>query len=397
MKVLLVWDIWRGFHDWYHVGDEAMYNYNSNGLIEHGITVFSTTRSVETEKQLPRIEFQDNLFGLLKLFYICIFKLAYRNIPHLKSLINKIKEVDHIIISWWGNLNSIWKWHLYFRFLVCFFAKKFRKQIFVSAQTIWPFTNYVDQYLVNLMVRRSQIFGVRDSIFWKQYLTKSMYSKSKLYMDDAGMIKTNPEYKVLWTGQYIGLSIHQDYGWTGDLWLSSLLEYISTFYRNYTCVLIPHVFNKFDQGDLKFMKDKLRKYNIKTIEITYTLLTNFASKYHLRWDEVIENITKQMNMIVATRYHAGVFALKYNVPVLMVGRNNYEMTKNKGLLQSWGVKETFVLDFRKRDNQNIMRKELLMSLKFSVWDKRAPQYKYFINDYIQYVESIKYQFSKESS
>jgi|GEM_PF-4534076 hypothetical protein len=76
-----------------------MYNYNSNGLIEHGITVFSTTRSVETEKQLPRIEFQDNLFGLLKLFYICIFKLAYRNIPHLKSLINKIKEVDHIIIS----------------------------------------------------------------------------------------------------------------------------------------------------------------------------------------------------------------------------------------------------------------------------------------------------------
>lgn len=397
MKVLLVWDIWRGFHDWYHVGDEAMYNYNSNGLIEHSITVFSTTRSVETEKQLPRIEFQDNLFGLLKLFYICIFKLAYRNIPHLKSLINKIKEVDHIIISWWGNLNSIWKWHLYFRFLVCFFAKKFRKQIFVSAQTIWPFTNYVDQYLVNLMVRRSQIFGVRDSIFWKQYLTKSMYSKSKLYMDDAGMIKTNPEYKVLWTGQYIGLSIHQDYGWTGDLWFSSLLEHISTFYRNYTCVLIPHVFNKFDQGDLKFMKDKLSKYNIKTIEITYTLLTNFASKYHLRWDEVIENITKQMNMIVATRYHAGVFALKYNVPVLMVGRNNYEMTKNKGLLQSWGVKETFVLDFRKRDNQNIMRKELLMSLKFSVWDKRTPQYKYFINDYIQYVESIKYQFSKESS
>lgn len=127
-KVLLIGDIGEWNQWFYHVWDELMLFYNYKVLEQYWYEVFVTSRSHISKYKNTILDINFSwCFRIIKLVFILLFYKWFPKQSVVSILIWTIKNVDDIIFSGWGNLNSIWKWHLYYRFLITYFAKKYKK------------------------------------------------------------------------------------------------------------------------------------------------------------------------------------------------------------------------------------------------------------------------------
>lgn len=317
-KVLLIWDIWVWAQWFYHIWDELMFFYNYKVLENHWYEVFATSRWKESRYNTV---FDINFSWFcrsLKLWTILMFHQFFTENSATRKIIEIIKSVDDIIFSWWWNLNSMWRWHLYYRFLITYFAKKYKKNIYLSSQTIWPIRWKLDSKMLDYILDYCKIISIRDFSFSKKYIKDKFRHKVKYFLDDA-LIKLN--YSKNKKSQRINnvfnvwLSVHE--GEDNSILLNQLFQIQQTLKSLYWAVKfykIPHMFDNNWWYDEKFMK------SINFI--------NYENEFSPElYKSEIEELYEDMDFIITTRYHWGVLAIKYKKPVIMIWRNDYELWK----------------------------------------------------------------------
>jgi len=338
-KILLVWDIWTWKNWWYHIGDESMFFYNFTALSQQGnYDIYATSRGISHDyipqtKELYRIYFSNGFLWRLKLFFFIAFQSLFTKRSKISNIIETIKYMDSIIISWWWNLNSIRSWHLYFRFLIAYFARKYKKKLYISAQTVGPLYNFIDRYLVRKIYAWAKCFAVRDKTFSVRYLTpytskiKTCYDDSFQKQDSIYSIKKDKSTRYIWW------SIHQDFSRHNTIKLKNIINIINSFYQNNTekHYMLPHLFDNQDRIDIDFMKQIKHDWDYI---LNYVALTSKQKESWFRFEHIIESYTGSMDLIITTRYHAAVFAVKnWRIPI-MIYRNTYEKEKFIWLLDT---------------------------------------------------------------
>jgi len=338
-KILLVWDIWIWKKWWYHIGDESMFFYNFTALShEKTYDIYATSRDIShnyipSTKEIYRIYFKNGFFGMLKLFLFITFRQLFPKRSKLSNIIKTIKYIDYVIISWWGNLNSIWSWHLYFRFLITYFARKYKKKIYISAQTVGPLYNLIDTYFVRKMYTWTIFFATRDKTFSLKYLTPYT-SKITICYDDAFQTQNDiypvPKDKNI---KYIWWSVHQDFSEHNNKKLKNIIDAIDSFYQKdiNKHYMLPHLFDNQDRIDIHFMKQIKNNWDFI---LNYATLEKKRKESWVRFEHIIESYTGNMDFIITTRYHAAVFALKHWKIPFMIYRNTYEKEKFTWLLDT---------------------------------------------------------------
>ncbi len=376
-KVFLIWDIWDWKWWFYHVWDELIFSYNHKILKKYWYKIFVSSRSVKTNYKNVVLDINfSRSYRFLKLLIILLFYKIYPKHSKIKNIIKTIKTVDSIIFSWWWNLNSIRRWHLYYRFLITYFAKKFKKDIYLSAQTIWPIYWKLDQKMLDYILDYCKIIWVRDINFSKKLINEKFKKKVRYFYDDAFIVSENVKDKGdnddnnpnCWLQVWI--SLHEN--WNKEPLLAQIFQIKATLETMYWKVIfykIPHMFDDFWWYDEDFMKW------IKFINYE----NHFNPKYY---KSNIEKLYKKMDFVITTRYHGGVLAIKYWKPVIMIWRDIYELWKFKWLIDIFHMNNGILLS----NSGKIAQKEInsICSLKHN--NIKYNEDNFFIFNYIKYYD-----------
>jgi hypothetical protein len=334
-KVFLIWDIWDWKWWYYHIWDELMFFYNYKILKKYWYKIFVSSRSSQTRYKNVVLDIDfSGTFRFVKLITILLLYKLYPNHSRIKKIINTICSVNSIIFSWWWNLNSIRKWHLYYRFLITYFAKKFKKDVYLSAQTIWPIYWKLDYKILNYILSYCKIIWVRDVNFSINYINDEFKRKVRYFCDDIFIgsknIK-NRKIKSLHDWFNVWISLHSN--WDDRNLFEQLLQIkviLESLHWKIKFYRIPHVFDKFWWYDEDFMKS-----------INFIKYENTFKPWLYKSN--IENLYKKMDIVITTRYHWGALAIKYWKPAIMIWRDLYELWKFNWLFDSLHIKNCIIL------------------------------------------------------
>jgi len=142
----------------------------------------------------------------------------------------------------------------------------------------------------------------------------------------------------------VGLSLHE---WSVDeAELRQQLCALATMSPDMCFVLIPHVFGPPGKGDLEFMQRVISKIDPSSIK-TFTLPHIEEESSIRQLVEAVTRETAQIDLMIATRYHAIVFALSSGIPTVACFGDEYYRIKNEGVLDMFfGNSQTYAFDLR---------------------------------------------------
>ncbi len=376
-KIFLIWDIWTWEQWFYHVWDELMFFYNYKVLENYWYEIFTSSRSKESKYNNTTLDINFNcFFRIIKLGVIILFHKIFIKSSAIKKIIEIIKNVDCVIFSWWWNLNSIRKWHLYYRFLITYFAKKFKKGVYLSSQTIWPIHWKLDYLILDYILNYCEIISVRDFDYSKRYINDKFKYKVKIFQDDAlirlNYLKNN-KYKKHNNIFTVWLSVHK--GENDALLLkqlSKIQRILKSLYWTVKFYKIPHMFDNNWWYDENFMK------SINFINYENEFIPEL-------YKSQIEEFYINMDLIVTTRYHWGVLAIKYKKPVIMIWRNEYELWKFNWLIDTLNVKNYILLS----NTNKILDEKYVKSVINKSCSIKYDINRFFIYNYVKYYDKDK--------
>lgn len=353
-RVFLLGDIGSDKNGLYHVGDESMFLSNLEKYLKlSNFEISASSRSI-SHSSLKINEYLDiyipNLWQFIKLIFQS-YLLKYFKInlfpSFFKPTVLSLIKSDILHISGGGNINSLWSGHIYYRALMIFLAHLFNKTIILTSQTIGPITHPIHKHILKIIFKKANYIGVRDKKFSYDQLLNLCVDKKYIYFnyDDALLWKNKnikKDNKIL----KIGISLHDPKNSNISKQLEFFIENIYKEYKNINIYLIPHLLDKKDNFDVKFMTKLVKDINSHKIKvINYNFLTK--SNRSIEIAEKIKRITNDMDLMIASRYHGLVFALSASTPSLSINYDkNYYQAKNTGILkQFFKDVEKFVVDF----------------------------------------------------
>lgn len=373
MRVLLFANIGTGPTGFYHVGDEAMF-YQTYLLYKKYVpktklfvlTTHPSYENLDVQEITPLAWPQENKSSfayLLKLvFKIFIYKISSINLfsPDQFIFIKQLQNYDRIHFTGGGNLTSLFSSWFHFSCLVIFTGWVYKKEITLTSQTIGPF-NLVDRLIALTILNLPNKIILRQPSKLNSLLKYGIFlPKIESIIDTAYFLKSNLKIKLPYknTSYRIGLSIHSWKNYTPQVitQVVSLLTEISSRYK-IQIVTMPHVFTKkISDWDRKTMHEILIKLpkKISVIRPSYNHQLSPAKSA-----QTLKGLSRQVDFVIATRYHALVFALSENTPCLSFDLDDYYNQKNSGILALFygSLFKNYVLDL-----DNIERNTLITSL-----------------------------------
>ena len=252
-------------------------------------------------------------------------------------------------ISGGGNINSIWAGHLFYRALMISIARLYDIPVIMTGQTIGPISRTFHRNLLASALRSVAYIGVRDQSDSVRELKLLHLKKTVIVVapDDAMFALPAQLHEDRKKEEHIirvGLSLHE---WSVDEnELQQQLHVLAAMTPRMRFVLIPHVVYPSGKDDLEFMQRVTRTIDPSRIE-TCTL-PGSEEKFSIRHlVNLVTRETAQIDLVVATRYHAIVFALSSGVPAVACFGDEYYRIKNEGVLDMFFEDpEVYELDLR---------------------------------------------------
>lgn len=356
-SVLLVGDVGMRDNGYYHVGDEAMLY--QNYLLYERAGNFQTSTLTWATTPIHRFGNEHNFWemptgkeGGARIAELCRQARRWQRFPflrvstRLKEYIGLIAAQDLVHISGGGNLNSLFPRELYARALVIRLAKILGKPILVTSQTIGPLTDEADKRVAGTSLDAASVITVRDRNFSPRVLEELGVTGPQISIapDDAFFLEPPPRdllapYLIPGrneTGKLkVGVSLHRwatgASGALSQIVTGALVELAEQIPLE--VYFIPHLFmdnNALDDGlYMREIADRLPP------EIARRVITREdIERYpHPIKEPLIKGLTAAMELVIATRYHALVFALSSGVPALALNYDDYYATKNRGVLE----------------------------------------------------------------
>lgn len=354
-RVLLVGDVGTRPDGYYHVGDEAgVYQnlslYRQAGEFSVSLCSWAITHQHLEVREYPFWAMPTGPEGCQRIEELLkqaerLARLPFLRYPeNIRSYTGLIREHDLIHISGGGNLNSLYPAELYSRALIMLLAKTLGKPLLLTGQTIGPITGPPDRDVARRALNAADVITVRDGRFSPTVLRQLGVDRPRLHvgLDDAYFMDSarSDGLEAFWVrGQTkggrvrVGVSVHPDAG-DGSLQavMGRALQELGARIP-IEVYFIPHiVVNEDTRLDVSFMRGISERL---PADIPQRLITfqDLMRNPEPAKERLIKGLTAAMDLQIATRYHALVFALADGVSVLALNSGQYITEKNVGLLE----------------------------------------------------------------
>jgi polysaccharide pyruvyl transferase WcaK-like protein len=354
-RVLLVGDVGRRGDGYYHVGDEAaVYQnyslYHSAGDFDVSLFSWTLTHGYMDVGEYHYWEMPTGQNGWQRILDLVGQARRWKRFPFLKyqedlkNHLELVREHDLVHISGGGNLNSYFPIQLYARALLMLLAGVLDKPILVTGQTIGPLADSADHAAARRALDAAHVITVRDRDFSMAWLKELGVCHPQVHvgLDDAFFLEAAPSSALESFGLRekpgraplrVGVSVHS--GDEDARLLGALAQALDELARRIPIEVyfIPHVIvNQDARHDVPFM------HGISTrlrAEVPQRAITSQDLMEHPEpvKERLVKALTGAMDLVIATRYHALVFAIGSGVPVLALFGGEYQRAKSLGLLE----------------------------------------------------------------
>jgi polysaccharide pyruvyl transferase WcaK-like protein len=326
-KIFFIADI-TGMAKNYHIGDEAM------AIVAwKRLTHFVKPQNIVIACCSPHSAALTYNVEAIELLYLTNKQLLIKFLKHpvkifekLLNIFMKVNEAQVVFISGGGNMNSIWEEALEQRLFVIWVANILRKPVVLVSQTFGPFS-LKHRRNCQKILSKCKWLGVRDRDFSQQQLGLDV----KVAPDDAVFLEAKHNEvtnKIVDDNQQdvVGISFHIHPGLKIEN-MDGLLTATAEVIKDLQCkkvVFVPH-----QTIDSLVMTDGLApKIDDSRTKL---ILTPPLSAEETR------AITGSFTLVLATRYHAVIFALAAGIPVIGVYSDLYTEAKLRGAFEMFNL------------------------------------------------------------
>lgn len=260
-------------------------------------------------------------------------------ISNYSELVDKIQEIDVLIVNGGGYFNSLWSMPHRIKKLIkiiapILIANQLNKKIVFTGNGYGPYLDDKSLFESIFSSLRNVTFGSRDNLYspiWaKDAGVKS--DEIEIIPDDLLLINSNilnqPKTISLNFEKYIVMETYLPVEFIKKN-ISHFIDFSSTIYSRYGLNIIFLPLN-LEQGGMQqavFLNKHLEHYQY--IDIT--------QKGYLPIQDAV-HIIKNAELVVSTRYHALVIALGTETPIIgslreVIGDKRYYYNKNSGMLR----------------------------------------------------------------
>lgn len=331
MSIVIIGDI--GWRNHYHLGDDAMTEAAIEQLRLRGhedLILTAGDPDAATElyglPAVPRFGFSGRWDRARSLAWLDrVVDEADRTHPAIAA----IASSEALLIAGGGNLNSRY-FHLALdRLCAVRLARRFDVTVFVSSQTVGPFTDDVDEALVIEIARSARLFGARDTA---SHRLISRHTPVTHTMDDAAALSPSPLAPP--TGRYIVGSFAPNPEGSGLTDVEYIDQIAHTLDRLSTeldadVVLIPHMGPL--HGDPTGVDQRVHAEIIGSTKSGRVRATGIM----MARDAISH--TAHAILSISTRYHPVVFAPMVGTPAIGIALNYYSSIRMRGALENTGL------------------------------------------------------------
>lgn len=347
-KILLFADIGgHEYQQYYHVGDEAMWNetyrwYKKN----HPQWQISTFSWLATHANFKLAEYSHlhwptqhskRYFPLLIGKYLLWYSLRLNYFSRTEFLyVRAIETHDRLHFTGGGNLSSQFRPWMYSCFFTIFVAALSRREVLLTSQTLGPFTG-IDQVVAAFILNLPALIAIRartsPMAAFKQF--GIFWPKTRWMLDAAYTpTETASEYNHAQKNITLGLSVH---AWPG--YQTRVTKHVRKLLiklaksHNVTVVLLPHHLSSDGTNNDTHTMERILQNIPEAISVVHAHSAYIASAQNTLADH-IRTETGQLDVLITSRYHGIIFALSQNVPVLALNFDAYYQLKNQGALEA---------------------------------------------------------------
>ncbi len=355
MRILLFGDIGGEYH--YHVGDEAMFT----AALDYLRAAFPRAEFVVASKTpehtarvhgIPAVRRAfyhrrplKSLAYYLFLLFNLVAKKLYRRTVSLSAfpspqIIDEIAAADFVLFTGGGNLENASSLRGEFMLNILVFLwiiHRFRKPVAFVSQGIGPFQRRTlfQRILLRAACRllnhpNVRLITVRERLYSAQALAALGVARPRVAFapDDAVFLAPPPQSEVSRQvselglqdfSSAIGLSLHSSLLQDLTYW-QEVLDQVTEVTRS-SLLFLPHTYPGNDHAVAESLVARLAHPERARVAPPSLL------------DREVKSLTTMCGMVVASRYHAAVFALSAGVPVIAIHQDEYYYQKLEGLFE----------------------------------------------------------------
>lgn len=356
MHLVLIGDV--GWQRLYHLGDEAMTEYAIDALRARGVERISliagdpahAAQMYEVET-LPRLGHQvRRRRGNRQRQDAVLAHLAgERSLPAddpALAVIDAVRQCDGVLICGGGNLNSMYDLHIFERSTLAKIATALGKPYALSSQTLGPLIYESDRPLMSELVAGAVVVGARES--FTHALASDLggpAAQVRSQMDDAYSLGARAGDRTAvadLVGEPFVIASFAQHPASPALELPAYRDMVAQVCRQVAertrrrVLLVPHAGALAGQEPVQ---DQLANQEVVTladhvkVEATRTLTSR-----------QLVALTEAADLVVGSRYHAGIMAARAATPYLAAVPNLYSSVRMRGAARNMGM-ESFVLPF----------------------------------------------------
>lgn len=354
-RVLLVGDVGRRDDGFYHIGDEAMVYQNYSlyrraGDFEVNLFSWALTHDYMDAGEYHFWEMPIGREGWQRILRLVEQAEQRERFPswrfpnELKDHLELLRKQDLVHISGGGNLNSYFPKQLYTSALIVLLAKVLGKPVLITGQTIGPLAEPTDRSVANRALDAANVITVRDRRVSIALLKELDVCRPQMHvaLDDAFFLEGSPASTLepFWlpsspgrTPLRVGVSVHsRDVGARLQGILASSLNDLARRVP-IEVYFIPHIIVTDDtKHDVPFMRGISARLDAEVPQRVISCQDLTENREPAK-ERLVKALTGAMDIVIATRYHALVFAIGSGVPALALNEKEYNRAKSLGLLQ----------------------------------------------------------------
>lgn len=356
MHLVLIGDV--GWRRLYHLGDEAMTEHAIDALRARGVGRISLIAGdPEHAAQMYDVETLPRLGHLVRrrrgnrkrqdavLAHLAQRRSLPDDDPAL-AVIEAVRQCDGVIVCGGGNLNSMYDLHIYERSTLAKIAKALGKPYALSSQTLGPLVYESDRPLMSELVAEALVVGARES--YTLALASELGgagAQVRQQVDDAFSLTARAEDRAAvsdLTGEPFVLMSFAQHPASPALDVPAYRDMVAQVCREVAertqrqVLLVPHA-GAFAGHEP--VQDQLANEEVvaladhRKVRATRTLTSR-----------QLVAMTEAADMVIGSRYHAGVIAARAATPYIAAPSNLYSSVRMRGAARNMGL-ESFVLPF----------------------------------------------------
>lgn len=267
------------------------------------------------------------------------------------AVIDAVRGCDAVLINGGGNLNSMFAHHIYERATLARLAQIFGKPYALTSQTLGPLIHKADRGLVHDLLSGAAFVGTRES-FTTALAQEIGGGRARVHrqVDDAFSLTARDEDRTAIADLVVEPFILASFAEKasspklsdGD-YRRSLVDLCRRLAEvsGLRILLVPH-------GGALPPADPVRD-QIADAQIADAVGSDRVMATRMLTARQLVALTERAELVIGTRYHAGIFAGAAAVPFISVAPNHYSSIRMRGAAENVGM-EDFVLPLESVDD-----------------------------------------------